>query len=82
MKKNTRFCQCKLAKPITERATEIQVSWIPERYAVVNKVLSLKMDGKWADDWTVLEAYPEKHTVEIVEARERDYLLQRKVSDR
>lgn len=80
-KKSMRFLMCKLVKPIDTKATRIQVSWIPEKYAIVNKVLELKMPDGWENGWTVMEVYPEKHVVEIVEARERDYKHQRKVSD-
>ena len=51
-------------------------SWIPEKYAKVNKVLKLKA----VDGWKVIEVGVEMDEKEVNE-RSRDYLKQRKASD-
>lgn len=42
------YRQCHLKKGNTH-----QTSWIPEQFAVVNKVLKLREDGVWDDGWVV-----------------------------
>jgi hypothetical protein len=56
------------------------VSWIPEEKAEKGRMLRLKNHGKWEDGWEVIETWA-KQKAELVEARERDHLKQRDVSD-
>lgn len=50
------YRQCRLRKPHNEGYIET-VSFIPEKYAKVNKILSLKDDnGNWTHDWVVMSA--------------------------
>lgn len=54
MSKKTRYKQCKLVK--TEKAegrSHVRVSWIPEKFAVVGKVLKLKENDVWIDGFVV-----------------------------
>lgn len=46
--KETYYRQCKLVK-----GNMHQTSWIPEKFAILNKVLKLKENGKWVDGWVV-----------------------------
>lgn len=49
MKKKVYYRQCNLQK-----GNMHQTSWIPEQYAVTNKVLKLRdPDGVWEDGWVV-----------------------------
>ncbi len=53
MSKTTYYRQCHMAKP-TKTGKWEQTSWIPEKFAVVGKVLKLKdMDGNWDNGWVV-----------------------------
>jgi hypothetical protein len=52
MKKLTYYNQCKLVKENTH-----QVTWLPEKYAVVGESVKLKQkDGSWSDGWLVVSA--------------------------
>jgi hypothetical protein len=42
------YRQCMLVKGATR-----QTSWIPEQYAIVNKVLKLREAGIWDNGWIV-----------------------------
>jgi hypothetical protein len=49
MSKLTYYRQCRLQKENSQ-----QMSWIPEEFAEVNKVLKLRNeDGEWDNGWTV-----------------------------
>lgn len=64
------------------QAYEKMVSWIPEKHAVVGKYLKLKSrKDTWSDGWEVIYAGP-RRPADYVEPRSRDYIHQRKVSDR
>lgn len=57
------------------------IAWIPEKFAVVGKVLDFKDDnGVWSVGWTVTAVYTRQSTLEVRE-RSRDHLRQRKSSD-
>lgn len=47
------YCQCTMERK-TKTGTERIVSYIPERFAVLDKVLMLKHEGKWTNGWVVL----------------------------
>jgi hypothetical protein len=50
---STFYCQCRLIKLIDKGQLEL-VSYIPEKYAVVDRILKLKSeDGTWEDGWRV-----------------------------
>ena len=56
MSKTTYFRQCHLVKRV-EAGTMHQTTWIPERFAIVGKVLKLRDDGgAWDDGWRVERA--------------------------
>ncbi len=53
MSKTTFYRQCHLEKPTSE-GTSHQTSWIPEKFAVQDKILKLKdADGNWDNGWIV-----------------------------
>jgi hypothetical protein len=62
------YTQCELVK-----GNVFQHAWIPTRFAVIGKVLRIKEDGEWEDDWIVKHVYKPK-IISEVEERERDYL--------
>jgi hypothetical protein len=50
---STFYCQCRLTKKIPTGQLEL-VSFIPEKFAVVDRILKLKNeDGQWEDGWRV-----------------------------
>lgn len=55
MAKNTKYRQCVLTKKM-EVGIKQQVSFIPEKYAVKNKVLKLKNGDDWENGWVVEHA--------------------------
>lgn len=48
----TYFRQCQLQK-----GDLIQISWIPEFFAVIGAPLRLRDDGVWVDGWIVREVW-------------------------
>jgi len=72
--------QCRLSRQINGKM-EILVTWLPEEFSKVGKVLELEMEsGKWQNGWAVCEVYERRKTKEVAE-RERDYRKNRKASD-
>lgn len=54
--KTTKYRQCVLTKKLNSGVKE-QVSWIPEKYTVQDKVLKLRdSDGNWENGWVVKHA--------------------------
>ena len=60
----------------------VQMTWIPEQFAHVGKVLALKdpSTGEWDDGWTVESVYARCEESYVME-RSQDYKHQRKASD-
>lgn len=56
---------------------QTQVSWIPEKYAIVGKCLRLEGDN----GWVVISVSDTRLSKDEVEKRSRDHLKQRKVTD-
>ncbi len=53
MSKEILYRQCRLIKIIPE-GTKHQVSWLPEKYAILDKILKLRdPDGYWDNGWRV-----------------------------
>ena len=46
---NVKYKQCTLKKGNTQK-----VSWIPSKYAKLNKILKLKRGDVWTDGWEVI----------------------------
>ena len=57
MSKELLFVQCELTRKHEDRNVFITI-WIPERYAIKDKILKLKNEDKeWVDGWKVLHVY-------------------------
>ena len=67
--------QCKLIK-----GDATTVSWLPEEFAIVNKLVKLKDNGVWVDGWKV-EFVGTKLPTKYVINRSQDYNNTRKASD-
>jgi hypothetical protein len=65
----------------TERGYTEHVAWIPEKFAVQNRMIKIKMDGEWDDGWQVVGAGGSAMSEKYLLARERDFARQRKASD-
>lgn len=59
-----------------EKGQQRHTAWIPEKFAVVGKVLKIKGD----DGWLVVSIHSRKSEEEVRE-RSQDYKHQRKASD-
>ena len=46
------YRQCRMS-----RGNTVHTAWIPARYAKVNKVIRLKIDGVWIDGYVVEEVF-------------------------
>jgi hypothetical protein len=80
MSKELFYRQCRLQKRVGDTTSE-QVSFIPEPYGVVGKILKLRDgDGVWDDGWVVVAA-GERQPAAHVESHARDYLKTRAASD-
>jgi hypothetical protein len=63
MSKKTAYRQCKLQK-----GNSHQMSWIPEKFAVLNKTLKLKGEGEdWDDGWVVKEVHSRREDDEMLD---------------
>lgn len=69
MAKNTTHTQCRL-----RRGNMMMVSWIPSKFAVVDKYLKLRdrETGGWVNGWQVIETYTTMDSSYINE-RSRDW---------
>lgn len=80
MSKPAFYVQCRLKREVRRGIFQSMVSWLPDKFAAKGRILRLKNRGEWEDGWQVMETWS-KCEAEKVEARERDYLKQREVSD-
>ena len=55
MAKEVFYRQCRLVKRI-DGGQLMRVSWLPEPYATVGRVVKLRDDGAWDDGWVVASA--------------------------
>jgi hypothetical protein len=73
--------QCNMTKE-TENGVSNTVSWIPEEYAKVGRILKLKNDDDvWVDGWKVVSASSGRRSYEECNERSQDYKRTRKASD-
>lgn len=49
------YRHCRLVKPVAT-GEKVVVSWIPEKFAEVGRVLKLRNDKLWDDGWVVRTA--------------------------
>jgi hypothetical protein len=72
------YRQCVLCK----EGTKFIRSWIPEKFAKINKCVKLKKkDGNWEDGWIVTEVTANRQTEEFVLSHRDDYRYQRQRTD-
>ena len=50
-----KYAQCKLERPLRRGGLVTRTTWLPIRYAVQGKVLSLKDGLNWTSGWRVVE---------------------------
>lgn len=56
MAKVVHYRQCRLVRPV-QSGEQVVVSWIPDQFAEVDRVVKLRDDaGEWTDGWRVAEA--------------------------
>ena len=66
---------------ILTKKSKTQVSWIPEKFAILGKFLELQDEkGNWDNGWKVSQIGDRKISKEVDE-RSRDHKKQRKASD-
>lgn len=72
-----RYMQCNLVKGNTH-----QTAWLPEKYAINGKILTIEENGKETDGWMVETVYDcVKLEEKYLDERSRDYKKTRKASD-
>ncbi len=74
------YRQCTLEKPLPTGGKQIQVSWIPEQFAKLNKYLKLLENNVWENGWQVVLVGGRQDREQRLE-RSRDYKKQRGGSD-
>ena len=50
---------------------KLQVAWIPEQYAIQDKILKLKINKNWQDGWKVYYVYDSNKTEESLARHEQ-----------
>jgi hypothetical protein len=63
------YKQCCLMK----NDKKLQVAWIPEKYAIIDKILKLKVNNTWQNGWKVYAVYNSTKTEESLEKHEQVY---------
>lgn len=54
------YRHCRLVKPVAT-GEKVVVSWIPDQFAELGRVVKLKDDnGQWEDGWVVREVWSER----------------------
>lgn len=44
-----------------QKKNTFQTSYIPEKFAILNKIVKLKEDGEWNDGWKVIAVSSLRH---------------------
>lgn len=79
MSKTIYYRQCRMYKKHSETCWSEQVSYIPEPYCVVGKVLKLRdEEGNWEDGWIVKTASSYRFPEQSVPDSHRDIKGHRK----
>lgn len=68
--------QCRLRKDGVKQ----YICYIPSKFAQIGRVLDIKIDGEWEENWVVEHTYNTLPTI-VVREREQDYKNTRKASD-
>lgn len=73
-------CRLRKQKPTPESGFSYQVTWLPEKFATVGRIVKLKKGEQWDDGWEVINVWQRLSAKEIRE-RSRYHLTQRRASD-
>lgn len=76
MAKEVYYRQCQLVRGATH-----QITWLPERYAVVGRYVKLKEGDVWDDGWQVTSVGDQRQEESFVNARSQDYKNMKKMTD-
>lgn len=64
------YRQCDLSRENYDNTFYRKTVWIPSEFAHVGRLISLKLDGEWVDDWIVDKVHTDPMTeVEIAPER-------------
>ena len=74
------YMQCLMQRKTSIRTLEV-VAWIPEKFAVVGKILELTSKSKVKTNGWEVVSVGDPQDEKYVLSHERDYLLTRKASD-
>lgn len=66
---------------LLERNGSKQVVWIPQEFAVKDRTLRIKEDGKWTNGWIVGEVFDVAIASDVIQKRERDFKTHRRATD-
>jgi len=72
--------QCTLVKK-TDFGIKNTMSWIPEKFAELGRLVDIKDDGKWSKGWKVGRINHRKQSNTTMLERSQDYKNTRKASD-
>ena len=72
----TFYKQCQLG-----RGQQVDVAWIPEQFAVLNKYLRIKKEDGEENGWQVKTVGANRVNGAYLKEHERNYLTQREASD-
>lgn len=64
MSKTEYYRQCEMRKPLENGYTS-HIAWIPEKYAVKEKIIKIKFDDGWIDGWEVYYVGNKKEYTEV-----------------
>ena len=70
------YCQCLL-----EKNGDLLTTWIPKKFAVVDKILKIKNDDGWDNGWKVIKVGELLLNEESVASNSLDYRRTREASD-
>lgn len=63
---NLEYRQCLLVK--TEKdSTSSLVTWIPNKFAILGKILKLREDDSWDDGWVVNEIFDSVNEKDLID---------------
>jgi hypothetical protein len=63
-----KYAQCLLRKRYSVKGimtTKFQIAFIPSKFAIIGKVLKIKVRGKWSNGWVVNLLYQEFVLTEV-----------------
>ena len=69
------YTQCYIQKE-----NKHDIAWIPSKFAVIEKLIKIKIDNIWINGWKVIKTYSVNSEDHILE-HEMDYRKQRRASD-